>query len=300
MKKMKTLEINGVVFDLTDDGTVRFDEKQTLTGEQRARVKENSGVQDTLIVTITDDAASHTAAEIYAHIQSGGAAFCVNGTSCYNLSYVEAGFALFSFVEDDAHVYGVKVHEDGSCETIEFNIADAISVVSSWNDLKDKPFYEENEEHNILAEQDIAFAENPDYGNYAAFVSGYTLILGETYTVVWDGVAHQLEAANYESLGGVGIGNAGILGLGADTGEKFCIGCIGTDLYMFSNETNSSHKVSIYQNVTSVVPLDEKFLPMDAIDAHIEEKFPSVTQEEYDALVEAGTVDESKYYMIVG
>ena len=36
------------------------------------------------------------------------------------------------------------------------------------------------------------------------------------------------------------------------------------------------------------------------MDAYIEEKFPSVTQTEYDALVEAGTMDGTKYYMIVG
>lgn len=40
------------------------------------------------------------------------------------------------------------------------------------------------------------------------------------------------------------------------------------------------------------------------IDAHVvgtvESLFIPITQEEYDALVAAGTVDDSKYYMIVG
>ena len=41
-------------------------------------------------------------------------------------------------------------------------------------------------------------------------------------------------------------------------------------------------------------------LLLQLFDAYIEEKFPPVTQAEYDALVEAGTMDKTKYYMIVG
>ena len=37
-----------------------------------------------------------------------------------------------------------------------------------------------------------------------------------------------------------------------------------------------------------------------AISAKVDSSFIPVSQEEYDAMVVAGTIDESKYYMIVG
>ncbi len=171
-------------------------------------------------------------------------------------------------------VKGVDYWTEEDKSEIEDYVNTAVSEsggVSSWKDLTDKPFYEEDGKLHILPEQDIAFAENLDYGNYASLVSGVTLTLGETYFVVWDSVECQFTAVNYESLGGVGIGNPGILGLGADSGETFCIGCIGNNLYLFSSENTSSHRVSIYQKVTFVKPLDEKFLPMDAINDRVNE-----------------------------
>ena len=83
----------------------------------------------TMIVTI-GDTASHTAAEIYAHVQSGGTAICkASETTFYNLSYVDAGNAIFSFAEDDGYIYGVKVLDNGSFVPIEFSLADAISIL---------------------------------------------------------------------------------------------------------------------------------------------------------------------------
>lgn len=44
MIEMKTLTINDTTFDITDDGTVRFDSEQTLTPEQQALARQNIGV----------------------------------------------------------------------------------------------------------------------------------------------------------------------------------------------------------------------------------------------------------------
>ena len=129
MAEMKSLTINGIRYITKDAGSARFDEEQNISKEQKAQARKNIGVKDMLIVTVEDNMASRTAAEIYTHVQNGGTAVCVNGASCYNLSYAEGSYALFSFVEDDAHVYGVKVLVDGTCENIEFSLADAISVL---------------------------------------------------------------------------------------------------------------------------------------------------------------------------
>lgn len=74
MAEMKTLTINGVKFDITDDAAVRFEE-QSLTEEQKAQARENIGVTggNVMIVTVNDeDMASHSPAEIYEHVQNGG------------------------------------------------------------------------------------------------------------------------------------------------------------------------------------------------------------------------------------
>lgn len=42
-EKMHTLTINGVSYDVHDDGAVRFDNEQTLTSEQKARVRQSIG-----------------------------------------------------------------------------------------------------------------------------------------------------------------------------------------------------------------------------------------------------------------
>lgn len=170
---------------------------QNLTREEKAQARANIGVNDTLTVTINEDVASHTAAEIYAHVQSGGTAVCkASETAFYNLSYVDSSYVLFSFVEDDAHVYGVKILADGSYENIGFSLGDAISILPK--------------------------VTTDDNGKFLQVAEG-----------VWVAV--------------------------------------------------------------DAVPQMQAL-----IDSYIEEKFPAMTQAEYDALAEAGTVDESKYYMIVG
>ena len=55
MKKMKTLTINNVAYDITDDGAIRFDSEQITTEQQKAQARENIGaasVDD--ILTVAD------------------------------------------------------------------------------------------------------------------------------------------------------------------------------------------------------------------------------------------------------
>lgn len=45
---------------------------------------------------------------------------------------------------------------------------------------------------------------------------------------------------------------------------------------------------------------EKKILTEEEVNTLVNELFVPITQEEYDALVDAGTDDKSKYYMIVG
>lgn len=48
MSKMITLTINGVQYEIEDDGTVRFDSAQELTDEQKAQALANLGIEITV------------------------------------------------------------------------------------------------------------------------------------------------------------------------------------------------------------------------------------------------------------
>lgn len=62
-----------------------------LTEQEKAQVRENIGIAGVLTVTIDSNKASHTPAEILAHINSGGSVYC-NG---FALQYVTAFEAVF-------------------------------------------------------------------------------------------------------------------------------------------------------------------------------------------------------------
>ena len=277
MADMKSLTVNGVRYTTKDAGAVRFDEEQNLSQGQKTQVRQNIGVSAPLVVTVTDTAASHTAEEIYAHVQSGGTAVCVHGTSCYNLSYADGSYVLFSFVEEDAYVYGVKILADGSWEQLEFSLADGISAVSSWKDLTDKPFYEEDSREVLFPEETLDFAVNPEFGLlFTADVKTFSLTAGETYTVLWDNMEYVCAGVDASSLNNgeemIAIGNGTSFGLPGN-GEPFAIATTADMILFFvldTADTSASHKVAIFRGAVVLKTLEEKYLPMDAIDGRIQ------------------------------
>lgn len=125
----------------------------------------------------------------------------------------------------------------------------------------------------LLAETTYdGFAYAPTYGAYGCPVSpsGYTLTLGETYTVKWDGVIYTCVAQDMSALitGAIALGNLSEFG-GTGNNEPFAIGWTADGVTYFSFDTNDSHTVDI--RIETIKTLDAKFLPMDAIDARIEE-----------------------------
>lgn len=84
----------------------------------------DSGGASTLIVTITDDVASHTSGQIYAHVQSGGTVLLDYGDDSYwTLSYVtESGVAYFSHFTDDGFANNITIHEDGTVSQVDRDI----------------------------------------------------------------------------------------------------------------------------------------------------------------------------------
>lgn len=149
--------------------------------------------------------------------------------------------------------------------------------VSSWNELADRPFYERTVTQTLLPQVRIDdFRENTVIGLY--YTGGYdlfSLTLGATYRVFWDGVEYTCQAQDASAVYGsecVFIGNAHALG-GTDTGEPFIIACADYNNLFYASDpadTSTVHEAAIYRDTVVVKTLDAKYLPMDAIDARID------------------------------
>jgi hypothetical protein len=143
--------------------------------------------------------------------------------------------------------------------------------VTSWNDLEDKPFYEEITKSDALYDtQKLAFkAQDPSLGNYymtVVEVSDFdeSFIDGNTYIVTWNEKDYTCVASAIDvgpeiliMLGNMGIASSAY----ADTGEPFCIQITNTSLTVATKETDSSHLLGIYEGSATVHQLDEKFIP---------------------------------------
>ena len=93
--------------------------------------------------------------------------------------------------------------------------------VTSWNDLTDKPFYRELEESVIILQEQTFYAIDGTI-DFPIF----SLILGETYSIRWNGALYTCVAQDATPLMGmesVMIGNSGALMGEEGTGEPFLI-----------------------------------------------------------------------------
>lgn len=184
--------------------------------------------------------------------------------------------------------------------------------VASWNDLTDKPFYEEEGLDTLFPEQEISgFQIHPVYQLPIKLIkpAPFLLVPGETYQVKWKEVTYTCVAIDGSAVipGAVGIGNAYAFGY-PNTGEPFAIISFSNtnELGIAPLDGSDAVNVGIFQEGLVVTPLDAKYLPMEAIDerinAHVDtamQKIETMTQAEYDALVAAGKEDAGTIYMIV-
>lgn len=208
---------------------------------------------------------------------------------------IEGSFEIAYIADDDCvivKVYGTATsrtitiwHDNTSVKTLDekFLPMDTIDArieelagsggssggVSSWNDLTDKPFYEEVNLEVFLPEEEDSFELNGDFGLYfAAGIKPASLVVGETYTVYWDGKEYVCTAIDASSVvpGGtemIAIGNGAGFGLPGNN-EPFAI-ATDESLIMFfvvdPTDTSTSHTVEIFKGAITIRTLDPKFLP---------------------------------------
>ena len=160
--------------------------------------------------------------------------------------------------------------------------------VSSWNDLTDKPFYEESGEALIFAEQTLTIPLSSGVGELMISPAPFILVEGETYRVVWDGVEYELECISSdgililqhivwdESTGEVTSGTFQIIYATPEISEME-----GGAVALMTVDDTENHTLAIYQDSTVIKTLDAKYLPMEAIDARIEEYISEALEGDY-------------------
>lgn len=132
--------------------------------------------------------------------------------------------------------------------------------VTSWNDLEDKPFYEENNIVTVVESQSIARTDSTD--TYSLYQIGQSVDIsaGETYTVSIDGVETTLVAVDYGDYVTLGASTP------AFAEANFMFDGEYGELYLpaYSAEIVT---FAIYKGSIIVHPLEEKYIPDNIVRA---------------------------------
>ena len=112
----------------------------------------------------------------------------------------------------------------------------------------------------LMEEQELAFALSDGF-YMAPITNAFEIVVGQTYTVKWDGTEYECVGAVFNSM--PLLGNLSIMGAGDDTGEPF-IYAYNTSLHagnFATHDTSASHTISVKTTVETVTPMAEEFLP---------------------------------------
>ena len=130
----------------------------------------------------------------------------------------------------------------------------------SFNDLKDKPFYEENA---VLFEGRVEFSGTSIGVEQKTIPQLIPFSVGDIVKVTWNGVEYECIAFDSVAMGGPGsvaVGNPYLL-TGVDTGEPFAIGTApnngATAVFSYTRITEASIKIE----APKVKTIDPKFIP---------------------------------------
>ena len=124
----------------------------------------------------------------------------------------------------------------------------------------------------VFPEQTVAFSLNNSV--YMASTSQkHDLVLGDQYTVKWDGTEYECVCSEFRGM--TYIGNLSILAGIDDTGEPFFIFTSGT-LFFSTANTSPEHTVSISTKSVEIKKIPDKFLEKDVFVVNATTTYPSI------------------------
>ena len=145
----------------------------------------------------------------------------------------------------------------------------------------------------LIEEQELAFALE-DGTVYSAYLNGAPeIVVGQTYTVNWDGTDYECVCAVFASTI-LSLGNKSIFGKGDDTGEPFLYIRNQATGGFATLETTASHTISVKTTEEVVIPMADEFLPVASENnygavkkSEIVTSYKFGTQAPHDQMVEA-------------
>ena len=115
----------------------------------------------------------------------------------------------------------------------------------------------------LMAEQVLEFTLSGSL-YMAPITNAFEIVVGQTYTVKWDGTEYICVCGAIGST--LYIGNTTIMGGGDDTGEPFIYGYnknISSGQFA-TFDTSASHTISVKKIVETVTPMAKEFIPTGA------------------------------------
>ena len=110
----------------------------------------------------------------------------------------------------------------------------------------------------LMEEQEVAFEDNKNL-YYGPLADAFDIVIGQTYTVNWDGTEYECTGSAYNEKNISFIGNLSISGVGNDTGEPFLYVPAGSGFNTL--DTSASHTISVKTTEETITPMAEEFLP---------------------------------------
>lgn len=157
---------------------------------------------------------------------------------------------------------------------------------------EDKLAWSEKSTKEVLPETFVAEpADQMD--NLTAYLINCVLEEGKKYTVIYNGVAYDVISKSPDE-GFVVVGNEGISGNGADTGEPFLMtynDSFGGTMVVTTDSDGIT--ITIYGEGETIHPIDKKYLPSDNLRVFI-------TMDENDEYVSSHTYEEIKSHVLSG
>ena len=112
----------------------------------------------------------------------------------------------------------------------------------------------------LMEEQELAFFS--DEGVYIAPITeALELVVGQTYTVNWDGTEYERVCSVFNST--IALGNLSIAGAGDDTGEPFVYTSNKFGTGFATLDTSASHTIGVTRTEEVITPMAKEFLPSE-------------------------------------
>lgn len=108
----------------------------------------------------------------------------------------------------------------------------------------------------LMAEQEVAFADDKGL-YYGAIENAFDVVIGQTYTVNWDGTDYECVGSAVNSR--ILLGNASIVAHADNTGEPFVYS--PAEHRFYTEDTAASHTISVKTIAETVTPMAAEFIP---------------------------------------